>query len=457
MQAALRVAGSRPLRRVARRSLRDSFYARSSRKARQSKLRTIRKLLRAMGAGYLPITPASLEELASVLVSCHYRSFYSYLSLWKKEHVVAGHAWTEALEETRKDCKRAGERGLGPTRKAPTFTAENLAVGQWGDEPLHAGGPRLPALAVAVGILWLLRGAELADLLGEQATVNLAARTATLDLCAFKTDTTGRGCERTLRCSCATRPGPCPFCVLEMVLVRRKALSLGPKDPLFPTARGRSPSSKNMVKTIRTVTGLERATEHSLRRCGAQLLARRGLPLYLIQFLGRWGGVSVCRYVAEELKRQLALRSAASAAGDDGEGAGGPIFASWAALRREVLSLVRAALPKTQKGDEGTTEGRAAASVLERGLHAPSAITLGGPVVSPKTVRPYQGAQGVGKVHEVIVCDPCLPREAWITRCGWNFGCSSHLVGGDDAVTCSDCTKFAERGIARPAKRKRGE
>ena len=121
-----------------------------------------------------------------------------------------------------------------------------------------------------------------------------------------------------------------------------------------------------------------------------------------------------------------------------------------------MLRLVKAALPKTQKGDTGTEEGRAVASALVSGFQPLAGTNLGGPVLPVRTVRPHQGVRATGKVHEVIACDPCLPREGWVTRCGWNFGLSSHLVGGPEVgVTCTDCIKFAASGTVRRG-RKRG-
>jgi len=162
----------------------------------------------------------------------------------------------------------------------------------------------------------------------------------------------------------------------------------------------------------------------------------------------------VARYVEEELKHQTASRAAFSASG--ASEVGRAPFASWEALKREVLRLARAALPKTHTGDDGTEEGRAAASALVSGFQPPASTNLGGPVLPVRTVRPHQGVRAVGKVHEVIACDPCLPRETWVTRCGWNFGSSSHLVGGsEEGVTCTDCIKFAAIGSVRKG-RKRG-
>ena len=44
---------------------------------------------------------------------------------------------------------------------------------------------------------------------------------------------------------------------------------------------------------------LERFGEHVMRISGAQFLSRRGVKLYIIQLVGRWGSLSVLRYVQE--------------------------------------------------------------------------------------------------------------------------------------------------------------
>ena len=451
LQEALRIAGSKHLRRAARRRFREGVYARSSLRGRRAKLKTVRRILRELRIPFLPISAAALSELASVLCASGYRSAPSYFGLWKKEHVLARHSWTEELSATYADCVRSVTRGLGPAKRAPTTKAESFQPSDWPLEPVCRRGPILPGFMAGVGIAWLLRGGELAALLGEQATVDEAARTATLSLSATKTDPAGTGCDRMLTCSCEHHAGPCGYHSLRDTLRHRKARGWGGKDPLFPTARGAAPSSQSVTRSLRTVLKLPGATEHTLRRMGAQLLARRGLHLYLIQFLGRWAGATIARYVDEELRHQLAMRAAYSAS--SGGGGGGPQpslgvgapFASWNALKQEVLRLVRAALPPSKKDGDGV-DGRAAGSAIADGFALPVVAASGGPVLPFRAVRPVKDGKESGDRHEVIACDPCLPREVWVTRCGWRFAGSPHAISGEGQVTCERCRKFALSG-----------
>ena len=332
---ALQIAGSATKLAEARKRLRGRIYANSSRKPRKRKLRTVRRLCKAMGTKLLPITPDKAEGVMASLTESNHRTAMAYFSIWKKEHIRRGHKWTEQLEEQRLDLSRAATRGLGPTKKAEAFVAEarpnqpNTAV-----EPLTKRGPMFPHLLADVGTCWLMRGAELAALLGEQASISEQKREATVDLCATKMDPGGRGCKRTLGCICGQVLGPCPFCGIRELLALRQERGLGPKDPLFPTTKGRAPKPKAVTATLRKVLQDELATEHSMRRAGAQMYARRGLLLFLIQFLGRWGGSTILRYTEEAFEQQLAQASTARAARPS------DLPTSWATLRAEIQKIV---------------------------------------------------------------------------------------------------------------------
>ena len=134
-----------------------------------------------------------------------------------------------------------------------------------------------------------------ADLLGEQGASDPDRRESSLDLCATKMDPQGRGCIRELQCLCdADLSGPCPHCSLNTLLEARAAAGYGPKDPLFPTKAGIAPDRQAVVRTWRALLDIK-ATEHTSRREGAQMYTRREMPLWLTQFLGRWGGDTVAR------------------------------------------------------------------------------------------------------------------------------------------------------------------
>ena len=79
---------------------------------------------------------------------------------------------------------------------------------------------------------------------------------------------------------------------------------------MFPTIDGDAPSKQAMLTTFLSVAsrlglpeqsrdGTERISGHTLRATGAQGLARRGLDLWSIQLLGRWGSEAVRGYIRE--------------------------------------------------------------------------------------------------------------------------------------------------------------
>ena len=386
----------------------------------------VRRLLRRAGHGWLPITSESLKDVAAALRK--HRSLANYLCDWRREHLMAGHTWGEGLQTLRKELIRAATRGQGPPRRAPTFGAENLPNPTPTEEkPLADGGPRWPWLMLAVGVCWLLRGAEIADLLGEQASVDEQAGQATLDLGPTKMDTQGRGCERHLRCLCASgRRGPCPYCSLRALLKARRAAGLGKKDPLFPTRRGRAPKRSAVVKTLVALLK-QKASEHTMRREGAQMLARRDVPMWLIQFLGRWGGDTVARYVGEALKDQLAKAASASAAGiPDGDSK------AYQRLRRTILDVVKEALDARQEEDQQIEQLRLEVAAAPTELGAPY-------VQSRQQVQGVRAGRPHGLMHDVLLRDESLPREAWVTRCTWRFGAVEHATFTGAVTTCARC------------------
>ena len=361
-----------------------------------------------------------------------YRSTTSYLSAWKREHRWRGHRWAEHLTTVFESLKRAANRGLGPPKRARAHRAEELPrTPNPSAEPLNKGGPMFPYLMVSIGIAWILRGAELAALLGEQAATNSETRYACLDLGPTKTDPGGRGCERPLQCICQTETlGPCPFCSVSLLREQRAAKGLGPKDPLFPTKRGKAANQKAVVRTIRLVLQSPLSSEHTLRRSGAQWYARRLMPVYLIQFLARWGGPTVFIYVEEALRGQLALASARAVALPSD----GPV--SWEALRKEVREIVRASAPSRTE-EEAVPPQRLlhTAALLGSGT-----LPAGAPSMPTRRVQGRREQAGAGKIHRVLLCDPLLAPDTWLTRCGWAFGLSDHiLLEGSGSLTCKRC------------------
>ena len=152
-------AASPRLLKRARERLRERIYAASTVGPRTRRLKMISGLCRKAGHPFLPIGPASLEDVMACLLDGKHRSAPSYVSDWKKEHIEAGHPWTSQLESLRRDTTRAVQRGIGPPRRAEAFVAEELAARSTADpKPITKGGPLFAALLVGIRVVALEGG-----------------------------------------------------------------------------------------------------------------------------------------------------------------------------------------------------------------------------------------------------------------------------------------------------------
>ena len=234
----------------------------------------------------------------------------------------------------------------------------------------------------------------MAGLLSEQAAVDLDLGTATIALGATKTDVRGQGCRRTLRCSCGTGSSSstggtalgramCPVHALARIRARAMARGCSAKHPLIPGSGGKALSAAAARRLLRAATGAP-LTEHSLRRMGAQLYARRGVPLPLVQFLGRWGSAAIEKYVGEALAGRASWAPLAAAADFDaadlvGSCAGGAAapglgqLASW--IKDVVLKEIDAQGRRAAAGRDGPRKGRRPAA---RRIAADGATAHGG-------------------------------------------------------------------------------
>ena len=172
------------------------------------------------------------------------------------------------------------------------------------------------------------------------------------------------------------------------------------------------------------------------------MYARRDVPLYLTQFLGRWGGPTIFIYVGEALQGQLAKQSASGAASSGSQGEG--FLGSWAALKREVIRLARraarevatrpAAVEAPPTADEVKLAGLAGRCLPPSGSAAP-----GVPHLPAMRVRGRRGKREVGEIHAVAIGDSSFPPETWTTRCGWRFASSEHSMLDGGEVSCGRC------------------
>ena len=79
-------------------------------------------------------------------------------------------------------------------------------------------------------------------------------------------------------------------------------------------------------------------------------------------------------------------------------------------------------------------------------LLSAAASVPGAPRAPPaQRIRGLKGQREAGEIHDAVVMDPALPREAWTTRCRWKFGCAAHVIVNEQEVTCARC--IARRAV----------
>ena len=248
----------------------------------------------------------------------------------------------------------------------------------------------------------MLRGAEAAALLGDQIAFREDTSQATITLGAYKTNPSGRECTRTLRCSCSrrvTRGGEeeadlgtsaCPVHALDRIARRRAGLGLTDKHPLFGGRGSRALTPCAARLAICRACQCDGMTEHSLRRMGAQYYARRGVPLAVIQHIGRWGSATVLKYVDQALEGRaswapvVAAESLHDGCGErsssSGDHALGPDTARSLGLGGGLGGLLLGTLclvppPGGSSGSVGLGGGR---GELDLGVHVPAPLPGGG-------------------------------------------------------------------------------
>ena len=337
-QKALEVAKSEELMKKARMDFGELVYAKSTAAAKDSKTKLFVQIAEARNLQPFPLTPPTIVEVAAVLRAAEFASGATYLSEAKQLHVRKGFPWTEDLDLAMQDSERALTRALGPVLKAaevpPVLWSEWAIRGAPGKVRKQAqpdGGPELWCF----GSAFLLRETELAHLLMGSVNLDMDRKQVTAWLSMSKTDPQGRGARRTRACSCGKGPDDvmkidCAFHSAVMMTTKRKALlkSKGYKPEeikeLPVTGQIDSPtlvvSKEAMIAALKSDLravlidkekhggappefDFDRVTGHTLRRSGAKDAARRfGMPLSMIQWLGRWGSSAVAGYVEDAME-----------------------------------------------------------------------------------------------------------------------------------------------------------
>ena len=415
--------------------------------------RTIRRLVRAAGVDLTPIAPASFDLIAAALKAGRYRSGASYLSTWERMHRNAGHPWGPELDVARVQARRSIEHGIGPAKRAKTVILESVISSDRQSDATDM---------LIIGCLWMLRGAEAAALLIEQASIDAADDSALLQLGPTKTSTAAELVSRDLRCSCFATSNrsrskvgsaACPVHALRRVLNRRAAEGLSGKHPLFPAPSGRALEPAEAVRRIRAASGVSGLTEHSMRRMGAQFYARRGIPLPTVQFIGRWGSAAVERYVAEALNARASWAPFIAAEQLDLSRCVGSV-PGWqsAPSLGTMAGLVRSVV----KNELAKSVGRDPVPAAEVPISEARVPQL---AAEPDALRAVRATHSTDcPAHLIRSMDLDMHPSQWVTHCGWRFGLAPHTLCCPSLVNCRrGCLEglaqvggYADRGAQPP-------
>ena len=233
---------------------------------------------------------------------------------------------------------------------------------------------------------------------------------------------------------------------LLRVFSRRAADGLTGKHPLFPGSGGLALTAAMATQAICRACRTEGMSEHSLRRMGAQFYARRGVPLAIIQHIGRWGSAAVGRYVEHALEGRAAWAPLVATGGlDVGQvvgayGGGGQATLDLRMLDGLVRHCVRQAVsqPSSAKRRRAASETGPVASLVQRvdeirdelkaDIAQVAEVAAGALVAVRSTVTK------VG--HLVKVAGRAVHPSVWETHCGWHFGSAPHVACSVAEVTC---------------------
>ncbi|CAE7259953.1 ftsH [Symbiodinium sp. CCMP2592] len=298
----------------------------------------------------LPVTVSLIDCIGALLKAGRYRSAAQYFSVAKTKHIESGWDWSQQLDLARAQAIRSITRGMGPSSPKLDLFFDGIqndfasSISRAYSElevpiPLRLEEPDTTAITAT---WFLLRGIEIANVVGSDVRFNRQERSVTVRLPVSKTDLEGKGCERKHFCicrpshesgctgdtdsavmftvlqRCRCRGGFNVLCVfhslLALVVKRRRAGSYDPEQPLFgkgpnpPTARQLTQLAQVCAFVLQRETlsdwspvALEKWSQHCFRVAGSQLFARAEISLPVIQVLGRWGSMSIMRYVQDSL------------------------------------------------------------------------------------------------------------------------------------------------------------
>ena len=426
----------------------SNLLAQSTRRAMESRVKMLTALADRGNFPLFPLDAQKLQLIAGALRIGGYRSAGLYLdaALWHQEHRLRVPVSAD-LRRAAKSITKAALRGLPGSRLKQAFDLADLAT--LVERDVAAGSFDMNILPHAVDIVvlatwFMLREIEIAGARVKDVEVTPAA--VSLDIPLHKTAQGGQQelTRRSFRCVCSTAAQPlCPRCAADRHV--RRLDRAEPGAYLFPGAGGQQRTKLetaelfNMVlsaaglQTIYTDTaGHKRFIfgGHAARVAGATFLALRGVPVAVIQLIGRWSSTAVERYTQQA---PLAVApgipaQALTAGGDQPNAVLGPAPAQLG--NTQAAAAICDATPGGQDSTATPVEPLAVWGVpaVDFSAELPAIENIPAPISAEKAIAPTdQSTQYVMNcrtklLHKPAADENTTERAEWQARCGWPYG-----------------------------------
>ena len=423
-----------------------------------------------------PLSQRSVRVFAGCLKQGHYRSIKVYFSAIVGHQMRAlGAGVAPDIQRCISDSTRSALRGAGPSRLKEHYHVPVLKRVIEREARPEGFDPANPAHMGDVLLLcawWMLREVESAAAQLGHVSMNQGAMEVTLMLPVQKNDTQGMLCSRTLKCACrAARQDLCPYHAMKRHLLRlahSSSEAVASRAPLFPDAGGGVISKDSFIRHARATLAacdvpivkefegqeLQRFTGHISRVSGAQWLHNLGVPMQMLQILGRWSSLTILKYLQsaplQVLPEVAANALAAGHSGQQGPSpwlliggqAEGPVLLDDSddpdatqtpgPVRGRKRKLAKAAAAPSIPSAEDAGHGIGAMEIgppCQAGLEQTEVAALSLEVATMKAVledlkgRETYIVQGRSRKHHRIGVPEASNNPArWATVCGWRYG-----------------------------------
>ena len=418
----------------AKEKLERDFSANSSRAPQLSRRTTVAKFLnqRFGKDKWIPANEEVVKELAAILKEAGYKSAKLYLTELKMIHLEAGHEWSGPLHRALQQCKLAATRGQGPKKKAIEVPEDVWA--QKFEDKVYKKVKLIEAQRLfALGVQWMMREIEIADLTLENFGFNFKDKTVCLTWDTSKTDPEARTISRVLQCLCGQERCDirCPYDNLKEIVKMTKTFAKEGVRHICLDMNG-DPASKNQVlNSWRTLFG-KKVSGHSTRRSGALQYIRKGWSVSQVAFLGRWRSNIILQY-ADEALQSIPVNTSANF---NMSNHNTPVITQQKSMpidpviQQEIVMELKVEIARLKSGERTVKEKLK--DLQDKWVSKPTR----GEGELPRMVQSLRS----GVIHQNASYLLCSPPYTWRTTCGWYYNSAAYSFTQEPMeVNCQKC------------------